>query len=127
MSYGETLARGDAAGFVTALALVAEARRREQPRRITIAEIQRRVADHFELRLDDMTSPCRQRFVARPRQVGMYLAHTLAGRSLPQIGRAFGNRDHTTVLHACRQIEALRLTDPDIAAAVDELTAELSR
>lgn len=125
MSYGETLSRGDTLGFVTALALMAAARRQERPRRVTIAEIQRSVVERFELRPDDMTSPCRQRYVARPRQVGMYLAHKVAGRSYLQIGRAFGNRDHTTVIHACRQVERLCADDPAFAATVRELAEGL--
>ncbi len=69
-------------------------------RRVTIEEIQRRVAEHWNIRLADMSSARRARAVARPRQVAMYLAKQLTSRSLPEIGRKFGNRDHTTVMHA---------------------------
>src|SRR5690606_13791120 len=66
-------------------------------RRITIEEIQRRVASHFNIRITDMHSARRSRSIARPRQVAMYLAKQLTHRSLPEIGRKFGGRDHTTV------------------------------
>jgi chromosomal replication initiator protein len=80
-------------------------------RRITIDEIQKRVAEHFNIRIADMHSARRARAVARPRQVAMYLAKQLTSRSLPEIGRKFGGRDHTTVIHAVRKIEELRELD----------------
>lgn len=80
---------------------------RSYERRITIDEIQRKVAEHFTLRLSDMHSSRRSRNVARPRQVAMYLCKKLTPRSLPEIGRKFGGRDHTTVMHAVRKIEEL--------------------
>ena len=125
MTYADTLQRCDTTAFITALALVAEAKRRER-RRITILEVQLLVCRHFGLRPGDMVSPCRQRAVARPRQVAMFLCHEIARRSLPQIGRAFGGRDHTTVIHACRQVERLRAEDPAFDAAVRDLAARLS-
>jgi putative salt-induced outer membrane protein YdiY len=73
---------------------------RAHDRRVTIEEIQRKVAEHYNIRLTDMSSARRARNVARPRQVAMYLAKQLTSRSLPEIGRRFGNRDHTTVMHA---------------------------
>src|SRR6185312_5176632 len=76
-------------------------------RRVTIAEIQKRVAEHFSIRLTDMSSARRARAVARPRQVAMYLAKQLTSRSLPEIGRKFGNRDHTTVMHAVSRVTEL--------------------
>jgi len=69
-------------------------------RKITIEEIQKKVAEHFNIRLTDMHSPRRSRSVARPRQIAMYLAKSITSRSLPEIGRKFGGRDHTTVMHA---------------------------
>jgi len=84
-------------------------------------EIQRRVAEHYNIRLSEMTSDRRARAVARPRQVAMYLAKQLTTRSLPEIGRKFGGRDHTTVIHAIRKIEELKLTDPAIAEDVELL------
>jgi chromosomal replication initiator protein len=90
-------------------------------RRITIDDIQRRVAEHYGIRLADMTSARRARAVARPRQVAMYLAKQLTPRSLPEIGKRFGGRDHTTVMHAVRKIEDLRASDPGIADDVELL------
>ena len=80
-------------------------------RRITVDEIQKTVAEHFNLKQADLLSERRTRAIARPRQVAMYLAKRLTTRSLPEIGRKFGGRDHTTVLHAVRRIENLRSTD----------------
>ena len=84
-------------------------------RRVTIEEIQKKVAEHFNIRLSDMSSPRRARAVARPRQIAMYLSKQLTSRSLPEIGRTFGGRDHTTVMHAVSRIEALMLEDSMIA------------
>ena len=83
---------------------------RPRERRVTIDEIQRRVAEHFNVRLTEMTSARRARAFARPRQVAMYLSKQLTSRSLPEIGRKFGGRDHTTVMHAVRRIEELKDT-----------------
>ena len=94
---------------------------RSHERRVTIDEIQRRVAEHFNLRQAEMTSNRRARAVARPRQVAMYLAKQLTSRSLPEIGRKFGGRDHTTVMHAVRRIEELKDTDPALAEDVELL------
>jgi chromosomal replication initiator protein len=94
---------------------------RSHERRVTIDEIQRRVAEHFNIRLGEMTSDRRARAVARPRQVAMYLAKQLTTRSLPEIGRKFGGRDHTTVMHAVRKIEELKGTDPALAEDVELL------
>jgi chromosomal replication initiator protein len=94
---------------------------RAHERRVTIDEIQRRVAEHFNIRLSEMTSERRARAVARPRQVAMYLAKQLTSRSLPQIGQKFGGRDHTTVMHAVRKIEELQATDPALAEDVELL------
>jgi chromosomal replication initiator protein len=94
---------------------------RSHERRLTIDEIQRRVAEHFNIRLAEMTSARRARAVARPRQVAMYLAKQLTSRSLPEIGRRFGDRDHTTVMHAIKKIEQLKAIDPALAEDVDLL------
>jgi chromosomal replication initiator protein len=80
---------------------------RANDRRITIDEIQKKVAEYYSIRISDMHSPRRARNVARPRQVAMYLAKQLTPRSLPEIGRKFGGRDHTTVLHAVKKVEEL--------------------
>ena len=90
-------------------------------RKVTVDEIIRKVADHYNLRMSDLLSARRARQVARPRQVAMYLAKTLTSRSLPEIGRKFGGRDHTTVIHAVRKIEELRVTDSQIAEDVELL------
>ncbi|NYZ12915.1 chromosomal replication initiator protein DnaA [Azospirillum sp. RWY-5-1] len=94
---------------------------RANDRRVTIDEIQKRVAEHFNIRVADMHSARRARAVARPRQVAMYLAKQLTARSLPEIGRKFGGRDHTTVMHAVRKVEELRATDPAFAEDVELL------
>jgi chromosomal replication initiator protein len=90
-------------------------------RRVTIDEIQKRVAEHYNLRIGDMTSARRARAVARPRQVAMFLAKQLTSRSLPEIGKKFGNRDHTTVMHACSRITELMAADGALAEDVDLL------
>ena len=85
-----------------------------QNRQISIENIQKTVADYYKIRISDMHSKKRSRAVARPRQVAMALAKELTQMSLPEIGGNFGGRDHTTVLHACRQIAKLRDTHPDL-------------
>lgn len=94
---------------------------RANERHITIDEIQRRVCEHFNIKMADMSSARRARAVARPRQIAMYLAKMLTSRSLPEIGRKFGNRDHTTVMHANKKIEELRAIDPSINEDVEIL------
>jgi chromosomal replication initiator protein len=90
-------------------------------RRVTIEEIQRKVSEHWNIRLTDMSSARRARAVARPRQVAMYLAKQLTARSLPEIGRKFGNRDHTTVMHAVSRITELMTADSAFAEDVELL------
>ena len=99
---------------------------RSHDRRITIDEIQRKVAEHFNIRLSDMHSARRARQVARPRQVAMYLSKQLTARSLPEIGRKFGGRDHTTVMHAVRKIEELSNGDASFAQDVEILKRALT-
>ncbi len=94
---------------------------RAYERRITIDEIQKKVAEHYNIRLADMHSARRARAVARPRQVAMYLAKHLTPRSLPEIGRKFGGRDHTTVIHAVRKVEELSAYDPAFREDVELL------
>ncbi|MDA8050974.1 MAG: chromosomal replication initiator protein DnaA [Rhodospirillales bacterium] len=94
---------------------------RAHDRRITIEEIQRKVAEHWGLRLTDMASSRRARAVARPRQVAMYLAKQLTSRSLPEIGRRFGNRDHTTVMHAVARVGELIARDAAFGEEVETL------
>ena len=98
---------------------------RANERHITIDEIQRNVCAHFNIKMTDMSSARRARAVARPRQIAMYLAKMLTSRSLPEIGRKFGNRDHTTVMHAVKKIEELRAIDPTINEDVEILIRAL--
>ncbi len=98
---------------------------RANDRRITIDEIQRKVADYYKVRLADLLSARRSREVARPRQIAMYLAKRLTPRSLPEIGRKFGGRDHTTVMHAIKRIEELRLTDNEMETSITALSRQL--
>jgi chromosomal replication initiator protein len=94
---------------------------RAHERRVTIEEIQKQVAEHYNIRLADMQSARRARVVARPRQVAMYLAKQLTPRSLPEIGRKFGGRDHTTVMYAIRKIDELRAIDPLLSEDIETL------
>lgn len=94
---------------------------RAHDRRLTIEEIQKKVAEHYNIRLSDMSSPRRARNVARPRQVAMYLAKQLTTRSLPEIGRRFGGRDHTTVMHAVSRVAELMQQDNAFAEDVELL------
>lgn len=98
---------------------------RSHERRVTIDEIQRAVVEHYTIRMSDMQSARRARAVARPRQVAMYLAKQLTPRSLPEIGKKFGGRDHTTVMHAVRQIEKLVVEDRSLADDVQQLRRRL--
>ncbi|HZL60369.1 MAG TPA: chromosomal replication initiator protein DnaA [Stellaceae bacterium] len=94
---------------------------RANERKVSIDEIQQRVAAHYNIRLADMHSARRARVVARPRQVAMYLCKQLTPRSLPEIGRKFGGRDHTTVMHAVRKIEQLKAADRTMAEDIELL------
>ena len=98
---------------------------RASDRKVSLAEIQRTVAEHYNIRLADLIGPRRTRNVARPRQVAMYLAKALTQRSLPEIGRDFGGRDHTTILHGVRRIEELRAIDAGIAEDIERLRRAL--
>ncbi|MCW3835428.1 chromosomal replication initiator protein DnaA [Sphingomonas canadensis] len=98
---------------------------RATQRRITIDEIQNAVSTHFEVKKIDLISERRAVAIARPRQIAMYLAKRLTTRSLPEIGRKFGNRDHSTVIHAVRRIEELRGKDVEIDGAVRKLMRQL--
>jgi chromosomal replication initiator protein len=98
---------------------------RHSQRRITIDEIQRSVCEHYGIRHAEMTSARRAREVARPRQVAMYLAKRLTPRSLPEIGRRFGGRDHTTVIHAIKRIKELRAADSELDSDVRSLLRKL--
>ena len=96
---------------------------RASDRKVSVEEIQRKVAEHFNIRMTDMYSARRSRSVARPRQVAMYLCKQLTGKSLPDIGHIFGGRDHTTVMHAIKRVTQLR----EIDSAFDEDIERLRR
>lgn len=97
-----------------------------QDKLISIDNILRTVAEYFKIKVSDLLSKRRNRSVARPRQIAMTLCKELTNHSLPEIGDAFGGRDHTTVLHACRTIKAMKLTDADIAEDYSNLLRSLS-
>ncbi len=99
---------------------------RANDRKVTIDEIQRSVAEYYNLRLAEMLSQRRARVIARPRQVAMYLSKQLTARSLPEIGRKFGGRDHTTVMHAVRKIEDLVKSDSSLDEDITRLTRLLA-
>jgi chromosomal replication initiator protein len=98
---------------------------RASERKITVEEIQRKVSEHYNIRLSDMIGPKRVRTYARPRQIAMYLCKQLTSRSLPEIGRRFGGRDHTTVMHGVKRIEELRQQDGQIAEDLELLRRAL--
>lgn len=94
-------------------------------KRITIDDIQKATSEHYGMKQADLLSERRNRAIARPRQAAMWLAKQLTTRSLPDIGRRFGGRDHTTVLHAVRRIEALRADDPVLNQDLETITRKL--
>ncbi len=94
---------------------------RSNERKVSVEEIQRKVSEHYNIRLSDMIGPKRLRSYARPRQIAMYLCKQLTTRSLPEIGRRFGGRDHTTVMHGVRRIEELKQSDGQIAEDLELL------
>ena len=98
---------------------------RASERKVTVEEIQRKVSEYYTIRLSDMIGPKRLRSYARPRQVAMYLCKLLTTRSLPEIGRRFGGRDHTTVMHGVRRIEELKASDSQIAEDLENLRRQL--
>ncbi len=96
-----------------------------QERQITVNNIQKRVAEYFSIRVSDLLSKKRTRNIARPRQIAMFLAKELTNLSLPDIGDAFGGRDHTTVIHAYRKITELVQSDPKVSEDVNNLRRQL--
>jgi chromosomal replication initiator protein len=97
-----------------------------QERQISIENIQRTVAEYYKIKVSDLLSKRRSRMIARPRQMAMSLAKELTNHSLPEVGDAFGGRDHTTVLHACRKIGELRETSADVGEDHRNLTRLLT-
>ena len=100
---------------------------RANNRRISIDEIQKKVAEHFNIKMSDMHSSKRLRNLARPRQIAMYLAKQLTASSLPEIGKKFGGRDHTTVIHAVKKVEELLANEPEIIEDITLLKRVLER
>ncbi|PPR33735.1 MAG: Chromosomal replication initiator protein DnaA [Alphaproteobacteria bacterium MarineAlpha6_Bin4] len=98
---------------------------RASDRRTTIDQIQKKVAEHFNVKVSDMHSSRRSRAVARPRQIAMFLAKNLTSRSLPEIGRKFGGRDHTTVIHAIKKVQELTKNDSSLSEDIEILTRSL--
>ena len=94
-------------------------------RKTSVEEIQKKVADYFNIRFNDMISVRRSRLVARPRQVAMYLSKTYTPKSLPEIGRMFGGRDHTTVMHAIKKVQELCKEDSSFAEHIKVLKRTL--
>ncbi len=105
----------------TAEQIVRDLMRGAEPRRVRIDDILRTVSKHYGVNRGDLLSGRRNRSIVRPRQIGMYLAKLLTSRSLPEIGRRFGNRDHTTVLHAIRKIEQLMNDDTQLREEIELL------
>jgi chromosomal replication initiator protein len=99
--------------------------RSKEPKRVKIDDILRIVAKHYGVQRGDLLSSRRNQSIVRPRQIGMYLAKTLTSRSLPEIGRRFGGRDHTTVLHAIRKIEGLKQQDGTLKEELESLSRML--
>jgi len=98
---------------------------RASDRRTTIDQIQKKVAEHFNVKMSDMHSSRRSRNIARPRQIAMFLSKNLTTRSLPEIGRKFGGRDHTTVIHAIKKVNELVKNDSSLAEDIEILTRSL--
>jgi chromosomal replication initiator protein len=98
---------------------------RASDRKITVEEIQRKVSEHYNIRLSDMIGPKRVRTYARPRQIAMWLCKQMTSRSLPEIGRRFGGRDHTTVMHGVKRVEELKTIDSQISDDLEMLRRAL--
>ncbi len=98
---------------------------RASERKVSVEEIQRKVSDHYNIRLSEMIGPKRLRAFARPRQVAMYLCKQMTSRSLPEIGRRFGGRDHTTVMHGVKRVDELRTQDAQVADDLEILRRSL--
>jgi chromosomal replication initiator protein len=97
-----------------------------QEKLVTVENIQKTVAEYFKIRVADLLSKRRSRSIARPRQIAMALAKELTTHSLPEIGDAFGGRDHTTVLHGCRRVKALRETETRVSEDYNNLLRTLT-
>jgi chromosomal replication initiator protein len=118
---------GKVLNLATVETLLREILQEESRQVVTIDIIQKRVAEHYDIRLVDMTSKRRPENIAFPRQVAMYLARQLTESSLSTIGDAFGGRDHGTVLHACRAVKDRMETDGQVRQTVGYLEKQLMR
>jgi chromosomal replication initiator protein len=116
---------GDRISVEAAETTIGDLIRAKEPKRVKIDDILRIVAKHYGVQRGDLLSSRRNQSIVRPRQIGMYLAKTLTSRSLPEIGRRFGGRDHTTVLHAIRKIESLKQQDGTLKDELDSLSRML--
>ena len=125
IAYFETKLTGQSVTLEMAEREVRDLIRPQEPKRVKIEDIQRIVARQYNVSRSDLLSSRRTANVVRPRQVAMYLAKTLTLRSLPEIGRRFGGRDHTTVLHAVRKIEGLVGNDMALAEEIEILKRQL--
>ncbi|MBC8049538.1 MAG: chromosomal replication initiator protein DnaA [Chitinophagales bacterium] len=112
---------GQQVSIEAAETIISDLVRGKDPKRVKIDDILRVLTKHFGVQRGDLLSSRRNRSIVRPRQIGMYLAKTLTARSLPEIGRRFGGRDHTTVLHAIRKVEELLSQDPSLGDDVETL------
>ena len=121
-----TILAGAPLSIEAAEAAIRDLIRVREPKRVKIEDIQKLVATHFNVSRADILSSRRTANVVRPRQIAMYLAKTMTLRSLPEIGRRFGGRDHTTVLHAVRKIEDLVSKDTDLNQELELLKRLLS-
>ena len=97
-----------------------------QNKMVTVENIQKTVAEYYNIRLSDLSAKTRSRSIARPRQIAMSLSKELTSKSLPEIGQAFGGRDHTTVLHGCRKVAELKEQDPVVQEDYANLLRTLS-
>lgn len=95
-------------------------------KRPMVHDVQMAVCQHFKITVGDLVLKCRERRLAQPRHYALYLAYHLCGRTMPDLGRRFGNRDHTTILHSVHKIRDLRPTDPAVEATVLALTATIT-
>jgi chromosomal replication initiator protein len=116
---------GSAITVETAETAIRDLVRNREPKRVKIEDIQKLVASRYNVSRSDILSERRTAAVVRPRQIAMYLSKVLTLRSLPEIGRRFGGRDHTTVLHAVRKIEALVNKDTALSEEVESLKRQL--
>jgi chromosomal replication initiator protein len=101
--------------------------RHNKPKLITIAKIQQETAEHFALKTEELKAKKRTKNVVLPRQVAMYLARELTDASLPKIGEEFGGRDHTTVMHACKKIDADMKTNRQLKGAIEQIIANINK